>query len=95
MPTQPRALKIYPKVNIHGRERMTERNVSDLQAATAIANPLYTEPIKTDDKGKRAQKIIGYGATVVINPDTGDIITAYKTSKDKIRKYKKGGKNGT
>lgn len=66
---------------------MAERRVSDLQAANALANPLHTEPVKVDGQGRKSQKVIGYGATVVINPETRGIITAYPTGKGKRRKY--------
>ena len=87
--------RVYPlssldNVTAHGRERMAERGVSDIQAANAISKPLHTADPVTDDKGRASQKIIGKHATVVVNPNTGDIITAYRTSRSKRRKYERG-----
>lgn len=91
--------RVYPlsslkNVTAHGRERMAERGVSDIQAANAVAKPLHKEQPVTDDQGRASQKVIGKHATVVVNPSTGDIITAYKTSRSRRRKYEGGG-NGT
>lgn len=66
---------------------MNERGVSDIQAANAIAKPLHEFEAKTDDQGRKAQKIVGRHATVVINPETGAIITAYKTGRKERKKY--------
>lgn len=91
--------RVYPlssleNVTAHGRERMRERGVSDIQAANAVAKPLHMEQPVTDDNGRVSQKIIGKHATVVVNPSTGDIITAYRTSRSRRRKYEGGG-NGS
>lgn len=91
--------RVYPlssleNVTAHGRERMGERGVSDIQAANAVAKPLHKEQPVTDDKGRMSQKIIGKHATVVVNPATGDIITAYRTSSSRRKKYEGGG-NGS
>ena len=74
-----------PKRTVHGDERMRERGISSRQAADAIINPLERTPTKTDDIGRKAYKAIGREATVVVNPNTGEIVTAYKTS-SKVRK---------
>lgn len=71
----------------HGAERMRERGVSDHDAAYAIAHPLKTFDVDTDELMRRSQKLIGRSATVVINPDTGDVITAYRTKARSVRKY--------
>ncbi len=71
----------------HAQERMAERGVTSKQVDDAIANPLHTFDPKTDELGRRAQKLVGRDATVVVNPDTGVIITTYKTGKRERRKY--------
>lgn len=76
-----------PARTIHGSERMKERNISDKQATDAIINPIDKEPIKTDNLGRREQTYIGRSATVILNPDTGEIVTAYPTSTRRRRKY--------
>lgn len=39
-----------------------------------------------------AQKLVGKDATVIVNPDTGEIITAYKTKARIARKYEREAK---
>ena len=68
---------------------MTERRVSDEAAMRALANPLKEFPIKVDDAGRKSKKIIGWANTIVVNPDNGNIITAYKTKAKYRRKYEK------
>lgn len=86
---QPRALYSAPNITKHARERMTERKVSDEAAMRALANPLKEFPVKVDDVGRKSKKIIGWANTVVVNPDNGNIITAYKTKAKYRRKYEK------
>ena len=50
--------------------------------------PLYIRPIKENG---RSQEYIGEDARVVVNPDTGNMITAWKTSRKLRENYKKGG----
>lgn len=71
----------------HASERMAERGVEQEQIDDALARPLHRDPIKVDAQGRPAQKVIGNHATVVINPDTGKIITTYRTGKRERRKY--------
>lgn len=71
----------------HGAERMTERRISDSQAADAIIKPLHKEPVKVDDKGRPEQKYIGFSSTVILNPETNEIITAYPTKARFRKKY--------
>ena len=72
---------------------MRDRGVTDKQAADAIVNPLKRCPTKTDEQGRKAYKSIGKDATVVVNPDTGDVITAYKTKSRYRRKLERNGDN--
>lgn len=81
-----------PKVKVpmrtaHGEQRMKERGVTDQQAADAIINPLEVLPAVIDDSGRASQKYIGRDATVAINPETKQVITAYKTGKRVRRKH--------
>ncbi|NGM17729.1 hypothetical protein GMI70_06955 [Eggerthellaceae bacterium zg-893] len=76
-----------PKRTRHGEERMRGRGVTDEQAANAILEPLRRDPATVDGQGRRAQKCIGAEATVVLNPDTREIITAYPTKSRLRRKY--------
>ncbi len=76
------------EVSKHFGERSIERNVSASSIKDALTNPLKIGKIKIDKDGRKSQRFIGEGATVNINPDTGALITSWKTGKDK----KKGGK---
>lgn len=71
----------------HAEERMAERGLTRAQIDDAIENPLHAFDVTTDEQGRRAQKLVGASATVVINPDTGVIITMYKTGRRERRKY--------
>lgn len=91
---QPRALKTAPGITLHARQRLAERGVGDIQLANALAYPLHKDPIKVGADGRRARKVIGRVATVVINPDTGAIITAYRTGSKTRRKYERMNRDG-
>ena len=73
----------------HAKKRMDERGVTQEQIDDAIANPLHREQIKTDGQSRRSQKVIGREATAVVNPDTGVIITTYRTKSRYRRKYER------
>ena len=76
-----------PKRTAHGADRMRERGISDQQAADAIINPLATNPVVLDERGRPSQKHIGREATVAVNPETQQIVTAYRTSSRIRRRY--------
>lgn len=76
-----------PKRTVHGAERMKERGITDQQAADAIINPLKKMPVLTDDQGRKSQKYIGRHATVALNPDTNEVVTAYPTGSRYRKKY--------
>jgi hypothetical protein len=54
-----------------------------------LQNPLGKSKIVTDEFNQRSIKYIGQTSTVVINPDTGKLITVWKTGKRDINKYKR------
>ena len=64
----------------HARERAIE---------TALQKPLVVKEPIIDVYGRKSQRFIGENATVNINPDTGTIITTWKTGKATVKKYKK------
>lgn len=66
---------------------MSERGVTERQVDGALRSPIHSEPTRTDEEGRRSRKVIGLEATVVYNPDTGDVVTAYPTSERRRRKY--------
>ena len=71
----------------HATERMTQREVADVDVEDAKKNPLYTKPVVVDAQGRKSQIIIGKKATICINPESGRIITTWKTSSRLRRKY--------
>lgn len=69
----------------HASSRMAERSVSDSDVEEARNNPIHMKSIVTDEQGRKSQVYIGKNATICVNPDTGQLITAWKTG-TKIRK---------
>lgn len=83
---QPRALG-SGATTLHARERMAERGVTERQIDDALRSPIHSDPTRTDELGRKSHKVIGLEATVVYNPDTGDVITTYPTSERIRRRY--------
>lgn len=79
-----------PARTFHGNEQMKARGITDKQAADAIISPLKKMPVVIDEQGRPSQKYIGNDATVALNPDTNEIITAYPTGKRYRKKYGSG-----
>lgn len=78
-------------VTAHAEQRMEERGVTREQMDDALEHPLHVSEVKVDEQGRKSQKYIGRDATVAVNPDTGKIITTYRTKARFIRKYGNGG----
>lgn len=74
-------------VSAHSIDRGGERGVTLPAVADAITKPLYVSDIKIDGRGKRSQRFIGKEATVNVNPDTGNIVTVWKTGKRERIRY--------
>ncbi|MCD8096413.1 MAG: hypothetical protein LUE12_09880 [Ruminococcus sp.] len=70
-------------------ESMSNRNIELADIKDALINTLHCKEVKIDEKGRFSQQLIGENATVVINPETGNIITAWKTGTNTVKKYKK------
>lgn len=79
---------IVSEISAHAVSRAIERGTTAEEVKDAIISPLHVYPIKTDKEGKKSQKLLGENVAVVINPDTGKIITMYRTSSNLRRKYK-------
>lgn len=62
------------------------RGISNSDVLDALTNTLQTGKIRTD----RSQQFVGERATVVINVDTGKVVTAWPTSSKKANKLKGG-----
>lgn len=74
-------------VSAHSIDRGGERDVISKEVIDAITKPLHVYDAKTDELGRKSQRLIGEKASVTINPDTGNIITVWRTGKRQRRKY--------
>lgn len=74
----------------HASERATGRSIDDSQIDDAISNPLFKGEVVVDEQGRKSVKYIGTDATVILNPDTKEVITTWKTGSRTKKKYGKG-----
>ncbi|HJA49535.1 MAG TPA: phage head morphogenesis protein [Candidatus Agathobaculum intestinipullorum] len=77
-------------VSAHSLERGGERDVTLAAVTDAVTKPLHIQPVRVDEKGQKSQRFIGATATVNVNPDTGNIVTVWKTGQKTRKRY--GGK---
>ena len=63
---------------------MAEKNVSQSDISNALKNPLQVTEIRYDSQGRPSVRYIGNNATVIVNPETGNIITVYPTSAQRL-----------
>ena len=73
----------------HGLNRAIERGVKPDAILDAIKNPLKIGNVVTDQLGRQSQRFIGRYGEVVINPQTGQIISVNPTSSSKAAKLLK------
>lgn len=78
---------IISGVSDHFVGRSIQRKVSRSFIEDALTNTLDCGNIKTDSKGRRSQQYIGASSVVNVNPDTGELITAWLTSTKLKKKY--------
>lgn len=78
-----------PKRTAHGNDQMKDRGVTDDMASDAIINPIKVFPVEYDELGRPSYKSVGRQATVAVNPETMHVVTAYRTSKRRLRKYER------
>ena len=74
-------------ISEHVVDRAMERGVSAENAKNALINPLKIGKIKKGEKGN-SQEYIGEFARTVVNPDTGNIVTVWKTKTSLKNKLK-------
>ena len=67
-------------VSGHCVERMTQRNIKAGDIANALDHPLQVLKPFVKETGERSFRVTGYSATAIINPDTGNLVTAWPTS---------------
>ncbi len=72
-------------VSSHTLDRANERGVTNDAIIDALENPLFIRDVIVDNLGRKSQRFIGDAATVNVNPDTGKIVTVWKTG-EKTRK---------
>lgn len=85
----PMDLQLYAEKTKHASERAGQRSVKDAEIDDAIQNPIHTSEPITDAKGRKSVKYIGKDATVVVNPDTNEVVTTWKTGSRTRKKYGK------
>lgn len=73
----------------HAVNRAIERGVSPASILNALKNPLKIGKVVVDNMGRASQRLIGRSAEVVINPQTGRIISVNPTSSVKAAKLSK------
>jgi RHS repeat-associated protein len=64
----------------HAAQEFAERGVSAADALDAYTNPLRTSSVRYDTLGRPSVQLVGRRATVVVNPETGRVITGWPTS---------------
>lgn len=83
-------LQFFAEKTKHASERAIGRNIEDFQIDDAINNPLFKSDVVIDEQGRKSVKYIGTDATVILNPDTEEVITTWKTGSRTKKKYGKG-----
>jgi len=79
-------------ISKHALDRIEDpsRRVTAKEIENALTKPIHIDNIKVDEENRRSQRFIGNNATVNANPDTGEIVTVWKTGERKRKKYLKG-----
>ena len=76
----------------HGVDRAVQRGIKPAAILDALKKPLKTGKVAVDDLGRQSQRYVGKTAEVVVNPETGKIISVNATSTKKAEKLiKKAG----
>jgi RHS repeat-associated protein len=70
----------------HGINQIIERGIKPTSILDAIKNPLQIRSIVIDELGRPSQRFIGREAEVVINPETGRVISVNPTSTEKVER---------
>lgn len=79
-------------ISKHALDRAEElsRYVTAKEIENALTKPIHIDKISANSNG-RSQRFIGNDATVNVNPDTGNIITVWKTGNKIKKRYLKEG----
>lgn len=73
----------------HALNRIIQRGVKPQAILDALKNPLKIGKVITDQLGRQSQRFIGRFGEVVINPQTGQILSVNPTSSSKAAKLLK------
>ena len=71
----------------HFIERLEERNLNIEDTIDALKNPINIGNIKLDRNGKPSIEFVGKKHRIQVNPETGKLITGWKTSRRIRKKY--------
>lgn len=74
-------------ISIHVAERAIERGGTVESLIDAVVNPLEITAVKYDSDGQPSKQYRGAISTVVINPDTGNVISTNPTRRNIRKKY--------
>lgn len=86
-------------ISAHAMDRIENKNdrkVTAREIMLALSNPMHISKERVDSDGRHSVQYIGRKATAVVNPQTGNIITVWKTGRNDCNKYlkeKSGGKS--
>lgn len=76
----------------HFKDRIIERGITSEQVLDALQNPLKIGNIKQSKDGRLCKEYVGKFARIHLNPETGKLITVWKTS-SKLRSKLGGEQN--
>ena len=80
----------YNRMYNHVQSRALLRGVSPSEVNDALSNPLKVTEVKYDASGRPSVQYVGQKATVAVNPNTGKVITTWKTSSKLANKLSNG-----
>ena len=72
----------------HFLERMKDRKIQWEDVLNAVNNPLKIGAVKDDLNGNMSVTVVGEKVTIIINPQTGKLVTTYRTHSGTVRKLR-------
>lgn len=82
-------LQFFANKTKHGSERAKTRSIVEKEIDDAISNPIFKGDIVVDEYGRKSVKYIGKNATVIVNPETDEVVTTWKTGTRTRKKYER------
>lgn len=82
-------LQFFANKTKHGSERATTRSIVDAEIDDALSNPIFKGNVVVDEYGRKSVKYIGKNATVIVNPETNEVVTTWKTGTRTRKKYER------